>query len=54
MNAITAGSAGLAGEVADQVRRRTVVADDVAERIARRLLRRAPRERGGDGSTDAS
>jgi hypothetical protein len=54
MSAITAGSAGLASEVADQVRRRTVVADDVAERIARRLLRRAPRERGGDGSTDAS
>ena len=54
MNAITAGSVGLAGEVADQVRRRTVVADDVAERIARRLLRRSPRERGGDESTDAS
>jgi hypothetical protein len=54
MNAITAGSAGLASEMADQVRRRTVVADDMAERIARRLLRRAQRERGGDGSTDAS
>ena len=54
MNAITAGSAGLASEVADQVRRRTVVADDMAERIARRLLRRPPRERRGDESTDAS
>ena len=46
LDAITSTSAGLAGEVADQARRRTVVADDVAERIARRLLRRPPREQG--------
>jgi hypothetical protein len=44
MEAITAGSASLAGEVADQVRRRTIVADDVAERIARKVLRRSPRK----------
>jgi hypothetical protein len=43
MEAITAGSASLAGEVADQVRRRTIVADDVAERITRKVLRRSPR-----------
>lgn len=43
MSAITAGSASLANEMAGQVRRRTVVADDVTERIARRLLRRGPR-----------
>jgi hypothetical protein len=54
MSAITAGSASLAGEVADQVRRRTIVADDVAERIARRILRRTPRGRGGAGSADAT
>ncbi len=46
LDAIASTSAGLAGEVADQARRRTVVADDVAERIARRLLRRPPREQG--------
>jgi hypothetical protein len=45
MSAITTGSAGLAGEVADQMRRRTEVADDIAETIARRVLRRAPRDR---------
>ena len=44
LDAITSTSAGLAGEVAGEARRRTVAADDVAERIARRLLRRAPRE----------
>jgi hypothetical protein len=44
MEAITAGSASLAGEVADQVRRRTIVADDVAERITRKVLRRSPRK----------
>jgi hypothetical protein len=55
MEAITAGSASLAGEVADQVRRRTIVADDVAERIARKVLRRSMRKeqpalpRGHDG-----
>jgi DNA-binding TFAR19-related protein (PDSD5 family) len=43
MEAINAGSASLAGEVADQVRRRTIVADDLAERIARGLLRRPRR-----------
>ena len=44
MEAITAGSASLAGEVADQVRRRTIVADDVAERVARKVLRRSQRK----------
>jgi hypothetical protein len=44
MDAISAGSASLAGDVADQVRRRTIVADDLAERIARGLLRRRPRD----------
>ena len=44
LDAITSTSVGLAGEVADEARRRTATADDVAERIARRLLRRAPRE----------
>jgi hypothetical protein len=43
--ALTQQSAGLANEVADQVRSRTVAADDVAERFARRILRRR-RERG--------
>jgi hypothetical protein len=43
MSAISAGSATLANEVAGQVRRRTIAADDVTERIARRLLRRGPR-----------
>jgi hypothetical protein len=44
MEAITAGSASLAGDVADQVRRRTIVADDVAERITRKVLRRSQRK----------
>ena len=44
MEAIAAGSASLAGEVADQVRRRTIVVDDVAERITRKLLRRSQRK----------
>ena len=44
MEAITAGSASLAGEVADQVRRRTIVADDLAERITRKVLRRSQRK----------
>ncbi len=55
LEAIAAGSASLAGEVAHQVRRRTIVADDVAERVARKVLRRAPRRESpalppGDGS----
>jgi hypothetical protein len=45
MSAITTGSASLPGEVADQVRRRTDVANDIAESIAQRLLGRAPRDR---------
>jgi hypothetical protein len=48
--AISAGSAGLANEMAGQVRRRTIVADDIAERIARRLLRRGPRPPEGGSS----
>jgi len=44
MEAITAGSASLAGDVADQVRRRTIVADDVAERVTRKVLRRSQRK----------
>ena len=44
MEAIAAGSASLAGEVADQVRRRTIVADDFAERVARKVLRRSQRK----------
>ena len=46
-SAIAESSASLAGEVADQVRARTVVADDRAERVARRLLRRKPVPRMG-------
>ena len=55
MEAITAGSASLVGEVADEVRSRTIVADDIAERITRKVLRRSPRKeqpalpRGEDG-----
>jgi hypothetical protein len=45
--AIAESSVSLAGEVADQVRTRTVVADDRAERAARRLLRRKPIARMG-------
>ena len=44
MEAITAGSASMAGEMADQVRRRTIVADDLAERVARKVLRRSHRK----------
>ena len=46
-SAIAESSASLAGEVADQVRAKTVVADDRAERVARRLLRRKPVPRMG-------
>ena len=46
-SAIAESSASLAGELADQVRTRTVVADDRAERLARRLLRRKPVPRMG-------
>ena len=46
-SAIAESSATMAGELADQVRARTVVADDRAERIARRLLRRKPVPRMG-------
>ena len=48
LEAITAGSASMAGEMADQVRRRTIVADDVAERVARRVLRRSQRKRSAE------
>jgi hypothetical protein len=51
LDAISAGSASLANEMAGQVRRRTVAADEVAERIARRLLRRAPRPPGSGSSS---
>ena len=44
VNAIASASAGLTGVVADEARRRTVTADEFAERVARRVLRRAPRE----------
>jgi hypothetical protein len=40
--AIADSSASLAGELADQVRTRTVVADERAESVARRLLHRKP------------
>lgn len=46
-SAIAESSASMAGELADQVRARTVVADDKAERVARRLLRRRPVPRMG-------
>jgi hypothetical protein len=45
LNAIASTSVGLTGVVADEARRRTITADEFAERLARRLLRRAPRER---------
>jgi hypothetical protein len=38
--ALTQQSAGLADEVADQLRARTIAADDMLERFARALLRR--------------
>jgi len=44
LDAIASATVGLTGVVADEARRRTVTADEFAERIARRLLRRAPRE----------
>ncbi len=44
LNAIASASAGLTGVVADEARRHTVSADEFAERIARRVLRRPPRE----------
>jgi len=44
VNAIASASAGLTGVVADEARKRTVTADEFAERIARRVLGRAPRE----------
>jgi DNA-binding TFAR19-related protein (PDSD5 family) len=43
LDAISAGSASLAGDVAEQVQRRTIAADDLAERIARGVLRRRRR-----------
>jgi hypothetical protein len=55
IEAVAAGSASLAGEVAHQVRRRAIVADDVAERITRKVMRRSVRKerpalpRGGNG-----
>jgi hypothetical protein len=42
--ALAQQTAGLAGDVAAGVRSRTVVADDAAERFARSLLRRRPRQ----------
>jgi hypothetical protein len=45
--ALTAQSAGLAGELAGEVRSRTTVADDAAERVARRLLGRRAIRRDG-------
>ena len=44
LNAVANASVGLTGVVADEARKRTVTADEFAERIARRVLRRAPRE----------
>ncbi|MGH2967344.1 MAG: hypothetical protein ACRDMH_18450, partial [Solirubrobacterales bacterium] len=43
--------AGLAGQVANEARRHTVSADDAAERIARRILRRPPRSEGPPSET---
>jgi hypothetical protein len=40
--AVAQQSAGLADEVAEQVRTRAAAGDDAAERLARRLLRRGP------------
>ena len=51
--AITENSAGLANELADQVRSRTVVADDRVERAARRLVRRRPIDRPGPSELGA-
>jgi hypothetical protein len=44
LNAIASASAGLTGVVADEARKRTVTADEFAERVARKVLRRTPRE----------
>ena len=44
LNAIASASVGLTGVVADEARRRTVTADEFAERVARRILRREPRD----------
>jgi len=44
LNAVANASVGLTGVVADEARKRTVTADEFAERVARRVLRRAPRE----------
>jgi hypothetical protein len=44
LNAVANASVGLTGVVADEARKRTVTADEFAERIARRVLRRPPRE----------
>jgi hypothetical protein len=42
--ALTQQSAGLADEVADQVRVRAMAADALLERFARSLIRRSPRD----------
>lgn len=54
-SAITESSASIASDLAYEVRARTVVADDRAERVARRLLRRKPVPRMGppDGPSPA-
>ena len=44
LNAVADATVGLTGVVADEARKRTVTADEFAERFARRVLRRAPRE----------
>ena len=44
LDAVASATVGLTGVVADEARRRTVTADELAERFARRVLRRAPRE----------
>jgi len=44
LDAVASATVGLTGVVADEARRRTVTADEFAERVARRVLRRAPRE----------
>lgn len=41
---VTKQSLSLAGEVRDEVRERTVTADNVVENLVRRILRREPRE----------
>ena len=44
LDAVANASVGLTGVVADEARKRTVTADEFAERLARRVLRRPPRE----------